>query len=169
LALAMVAWMATRLTPAVNDFGFYHRAAVSVLLTGNPYSQANGYIYPPLPAYLVQPLTFLPAPQYWWFGLNVAACGAFAALAIYLSGSRLAQSYWSVAVLLFALFPPLWATLFFGQVSGIIALLLLLTVWLSWRYAAVAGLLLALAVHIKLYPAFMAFYFLFNRSRMVVW
>jgi hypothetical protein len=167
LALTMVAWMASRLTPVVNDYAFYHDAALTALLTGNPYSPGSGYFYPPLLAYLVQPLTFLPAAQYWWFGLNVAVCGAFAALAIHLSGSRLARRYWSVVVLLFALFPPLWATLFFGQVSGFIALLLLLTIWLSRRHAAVAGFLLALAAHIKLYPALLAVYFLLHRPRAV--
>jgi hypothetical protein len=169
LALAMVGWTAIRLTPVVNDYSFYHRAAVSLLMTGDPYSQASGYFYPPLLAYLVQPLIFLPAAQYWWFGLNVLACAVFTVLAISLSRSQMARRYWSLVVLLLALFPPLWSTLFLGQVSGFIALLLLLAIWLSSRYPAGAGFLLALAVHIKLYPALVSLYYLLYRPRPVGW
>jgi hypothetical protein len=66
-------WMLQRPSPAVSDFQFYYEAAVRVRHGESPYL-AGGYVYPPLLALLLVPLTrfdYLTA-RWIWFGFSHA-------------------------------------------------------------------------------------------------
>jgi uncharacterized membrane protein len=171
LAAASIGLISLTLSHYVNDFEFYRQAAHALIFTGNPYSYDGGYIYPPLLAYLLQPLALLDVSlaQSIWFCINVLICCCMLVIAIRLEYSGVVQRYWSLIALGLALSPPLRVTLQLGQVSALIATLLLATVWLTKRRPALGGVFLALAAAIKLYPAFLGLYYLRSGPRSVVW
>jgi hypothetical protein len=86
-----------------------------------------------------------------------------------MSGSLLARRYWGVVVLGTVLAPPTRLSLQLGQVSILMALLLVGAGLLARRRPWLAGLLLTLASIIKLYPALLGVYFLLRGPRRVAW
>jgi hypothetical protein len=169
VAIIWLSLIAGQINPGGNDLAFYRRAAEDVIQTGNPYTRLVGYVYPPFLAYLLQPITLLPTvqAQYLWFGLNTLFCAVFFWLSITLSGSLIARQYWALMLLGLAFFPPLWINLQIGQVGGLIAFLLLTTLWFGERRPAAAGFFLAVAIHIKLYPGLLALHYALYRPRAV--
>jgi Glycosyltransferase family 87 len=149
------------------DFGAYYEGAQR-LTTGQALYQGfvgNTYIYPPLLAQLLVPLTLLSretAAQV-WFWLNVAVLiGVTAAL------DRVSQRR-GFCWLVVPIFAVLLDALQIGQVT-IILLALLTGAWLAVRADRrfLCGLLLALATWIKVYPAFLILYFAWKREWQVV-
>jgi len=188
LAFVWLALIAVTLTPANDDFQQYWQASVNLLQSGDPYATtpepgsanhagaASGtivifYPYPPLLAYLIQPLARL---QHWqaqrvWFGMNCLALSALIWLCIRLSESTLARRYWGVVVLGTLLAPPTRLSLQLGQVSIMLGLLIVAGFAVSRRRPALAGVLLALTTLIKLYPGLLGLFYASRRSRRVVW
>jgi hypothetical protein len=190
LAIGWVMLIGLTLTPEVDDFRQFRRGAVDLLQVGDPYatradpaaeaqrdpgtvdeSGERGFKYPPVFAYLFQPFGLLEhrMGQLLWFGANLLMLGALIALCIRLSGSLLARRYWGVVGLGTLLAPPTRLSLQLGQVSILMALLLVAVGLLAWRRPALAGLLLALTSMIKLYPALLGVYFLLRGPRRVAW
>ena len=190
LALGWLILIGLTLTPEVDDFRQFRRGAIDLLQAGDPYatradpaaeaqrqpgtvdeSGERGFKYPPLFAYLFQPFGLLEhrTGQLVWFGANVLMLGALIALCIQASGSLLARRYWGVAALGTLLAPPTRLSLQLGQVSILMALLLVGCGLLARRRPAPAGLLLTLASIIKLYPALLGVYFLLRGPRRVAW
>lgn len=183
LALGWLVLVSLTLTQQTDDYKQYWQAARDLLQYGDPYAStpdwrlgvqqpatsgtasAITYPYPPLLAYIIQPLGLLShsAGQRIWFGINTIALFGLIALCIDLSRSVLARRYWGVVVLGMVLAPPTRLSLQLGQVSILIALMLVLSLVLARRSPAGSGLLLALASLIKLYPAFLGLLYLFRR------
>jgi hypothetical protein len=159
-----------------SDFTVYTAAATAVAEGRSPYDAANasgwGYIYPPLFAILVSPFRDLaPTSQAWsWFLVTMAA-----ALGSYRETVRLVTwadevawprapgpatprvPGWLALTSVATIFSPGIATMKWGQVGILLLYLLLLGTRLivtSRRAGAVAvgGLMLSLAVAIKLSP-----------------
>jgi hypothetical protein len=190
LAIGWLMLIGLTLTPEVDDFRQFRRGAIDLLQAGDPYatradlaaeaqrqpgtvdeSGERGFKYPPLFAYLFQPFGLLDhrLGQVLWFGINVLMLGALIALCIRMSGSLLARRYWGVVVLGTVLAPPTRLSLQLGQVSILMALLLVGAGLLARRRPWLAGLLLTLASIIKLYPALLGVYFLLRGPRRVAW
>lgn len=177
LALLWVALVGLTLAPDPDDFQTYWRGAWSVAHYADPYfliqgrQQPNMYIYPPFFAYLMLPLGLLPlrAGQIVWFGLNVTMLAGLLAICIRASRSVLARRYWGVLALLVAVAPPTRLSLQLGQVSILMALVMLGSFLLAKRRAHLSGLLLALSCLIKVFPAVLSLYFLLRRRMALLW
>jgi Glycosyltransferase family 87 len=190
LAILWLILIGLTLTPEVDDFKQFRRGAVDLLQAGDPYatradpaaeaqrnpgtvdeSGERGFKYPPVFAYLFQPFGLLDhrQGQLIWFGTNLLMLGILIAQCIRMSGSLLARRYWGVVVLGTVLAPPTRLSLQLGQVSILMALLLVAVILLARRRPALAGLLLTLASMIKLYPALLGVYFLLRGPRRVAW
>lgn len=174
LALGWLALIVTTLTPQIDDFKQYWQAAVNIRATGDAYATTPRpvpYPYPPLLAYLIQPLSLLPQliAQQIWFALNVALLGAFAAISFGLTKPAIVRDYWGVALLLLVILPPTRLSLQLGQVSILLSLLLSMGFSQARRKPALVGSLLAVAGLIKLYPLFLAGFYAVERRRSLVW
>ena len=151
-----------------NDFNVYYFAAREVRDGRTPYDNSLGewtpYLYPPLLAELLVPITLLPLPvaAYLWFLLNAASLF----LALYMS-SRLAAPERTLAVfgLTFVLlFRFTLDNLDYGQVNLLVAALAVAHVYFFTRGRKLAAAaVLALAVAIKLTPVVVLFYHLAKR------
>jgi hypothetical protein len=190
LALCWLALVGLTLRPD-DDFAQFRRGAVDLREHDNPYhtrsdpaaearrrpgtvdeTNERGFKYPPVFAYLLQPFARLShrAGQWTWFGLNLAFLAALLGLCVRLTGSALARRYWGVLVFAAVLAPPTRLTLQLGQMSLLMALLLVGAYALARRHARLAGLLLAVAGMIKLYPALLAAAFLlYGPRRVALW
>lgn len=178
LALGLLVVFSTRLNSAVDDFKHYWHGSVSLHAHGDPYRAspadpaAPSYLYPPLLAVLLLPLSQLPQAdaQRVWYAINVGALGFLIWLAIRSSHSQLARRYWGVVTLFVLVAPPTVLGLHIGQIGIIIALLLVAGFALVGRNAPAAGFLFALASCIKLYPGLMIVHALTTRLyRVVMW
>ncbi|SRR6266404_2052758 len=155
-----------------NDFNVYYHAAREVMAGGDPYQHSLGdwtpYIYPPLLAELIVPLTLLPLPvaAYLWFLINAASIVAAAwTSAMLANGNKEPDSpttAWRAAlagcavvlVLRFVL-----DALNLGQVNAVVAALAVAHVYLYARDRKVlSAMALVLAVSIKLTPALLLLY-----------
>lgn len=158
-----------------NDFTVFYAAAERIVATGNPYDIAirehTPYLYPPLFAHLLAPLTFLPLPIasfLWTFG----NCVAFALLFGLSFQSLNVKNSGPKCVWFIAFLPLLLGNLALGQVNLWIALLatFALTRDLERRTPWSAGLCLALAISIKLTPAVLLVHFAARRSwKLLAW
>lgn len=153
------------LTPANDDFKVYYQAAASVRVTHSPYTQAPSYIYPPLLAYLVQPLSFLPQgyAQQVWFFINVGLLALLFLLCRKILAGIITPKLWSVIALAVVIAPPIRLCLQLGQIGLLIAVLLT-ALFACERHTFVAGLCLALASMLKIYPALFGLFLLARRS-----
>ena len=189
LALLWLLLIGLTLTPEVDDFKWYWQGAHSFLLTGDPYQlkddpagaivaqpatdSDNGailYSYPPLFAYAMQPFGQLDyrIAQWLWFGLNTLLLGGLIALCMRLSGSAFARRYWGILTLIMLVAPPTRLSLQLGQVSILLAVLLVGCLALE-RRPYLAGLLLASASWIKLTPIVIGMRYALRRPRGVLW
>jgi hypothetical protein len=191
LAVVWVLLIGLTLSPEVDDFRQLRRGAVDLVQQGDPYatrgsngdaaanspddvdaSGERGFKYAPVFAYLFQPFALLSQRQgqLLWFGINIVALAALIALCVRLSGSTLARRYWGVVALATVVAPPTRLSLQLGQISILLALLLVGVFALDRRRAPLTGLLLALAGLVKLYPALMGvFYLLRGPRRVAIW
>jgi hypothetical protein len=175
-----------------EDYGLYvydvyHQSAMA-LMEGEPlYQGISGwvYLYPPLLAQTLIPIAdtfsflepeqliladmFMPPTLFagldWaemvWFVLNcVILIGTLFMLRRYVP-DRYGGVYWIAPVF----FLPVFQALYIGQVT-IIMFGLLAAVWVCAREdrPVLAGMLLALACWIKIYPGMLVLYFLFKRD-----
>jgi hypothetical protein len=163
------------LSPEVDDFKQYWQAALNIRLSGDPYAttpEPTPYPNPPLLAYLLQPLAMLDhRPAQWvWFGINLVALISFSLMCHKLAPTASVKRFWGVAILCVALAPPTRLSLQLGQLSILLALLVIAGFAWARRSPTTAGTLLALAGLIKLYPMFVGGYYLFRRRwRVVIW
>ncbi len=140
-------------------------------LHGNcaPYAPL-AYVYPPLLAILLEPLTFLPCANasVIWLLVNAALwAGATWLLASVVAG-RWPDHHRLLAVTLTSLlslcFVQAYGGLFLGQAHIVILLVLALAMWLSERkHSMLMGAVLAIGAAIKLFPAALVLYFLLRR------
>jgi hypothetical protein len=189
LACLWLALIANTLDPHVDDFRQYWQAGVNVWASGDPYAttpgpgaseaalaQPTAFPNPPLLAYLVAPLSALPYPaaRMVWLAGNSALLAALAWLSLAASGAVRAHQWWGVVFFITAVAPPTRLSLQLGQVSLLLAVLLLGALVLGspskrpWQHW-LAGVLLALATLIKLYPGLIALYFLLRGPRRVAY
>lgn len=171
LALGWWSLIGLTLDPAVDDFARYWQAAVDFLRYGDPYVTRLDYFYPPFFVYLVQPFGLLQHQhgQWIWFILNSCVLCGFIILCIKESAGYWVHRYWGVVVLGTMLAPPTRLSLQLGQVSIMVALMLVGVFMLARRRSLGAGALLAIASLIRINPAFMSIYYLFHRPRAVAW
>jgi hypothetical protein len=133
-------------------------------IRGNPFGDT--YKYPPLFALTLWPLArvpFVPALQIWRVvQLLLLAASVWLLARTY----RFDRNLWLWASLILVLmnFRPLGDTVAYGQVD-IMLLLLIVGSWVALRqdHDWAAGLLLALAAMLKLYPAFLVLFFVARR------
>jgi hypothetical protein len=194
LALLWLLLIGLTLTPQVDDFKWYWQAGRSFSETGDPYRYKDdpaagiisqpqpapapgaivapifAYGYPPLFAYVMQPLGQLDyrTAQWIWFGLNTLLLGGLIALCMRLSGSTLARCYWGILILIMLVAPPTRLSLQLGQISILIAVMLVGCLALE-RRPYLAGLLLASASWIKLTPIVIGVRYALRRPRSVLW
>lgn len=185
--LLLFAW-SLRSPVGEDDFHIFRQAGIDLASTGNPYhstpapetarslpmtaaAETKVFLYPPLAAHLFRPFAFFPPQQAQdlWFVLNVALL-----IVVFLTAWRgLAPSSWQPWVLpafvLYFLSPPVLLTFNLCQVSLLLAALILPAWHLSSRFPAGAGLLLAVAAHIKLFPALLGFAFIRTAPRVIGW
>lgn len=153
---------------AMADFRVYYDAAL-LLRNGQPlYQGIEGmvYLYPPLLAQLLMPLVaFLTLEQVWavWFAFNVLLLVGMVALLS--RETRQARWLWVMT----PLFLPITEALANGQVT-VILLTLMAGAWLAVKRerGVLAGILLALAAWLKVYPALLIIYFIWKRDWQVV-
>ena len=192
LALALGWWglIALTITPYIDDFKYQWQASVNLMQSGDPYTAQPGYernhmlfhdpatgarkvfyLYPPFLAYFLQPFGLIDSlqAQWLWFGLNSIVLGLFIGACIWVSGSGWARRYWGLVVLGTLLAPPTRLSLQLGQISIVLALLMVASFGLAYRRPRMAGGLLAVATLIKLYPGLLGVYYLLCRPRKVVW
>ncbi len=166
-----------------RDFSRYYERALALRTGGNPWrarprAHAGAragrefvFAYPPAFFLLMSPLTRLPQKAAYWTWQTVQIVSLAAALWLALSelgpvpDRRFALSMLALAFL----FPPVYTSLHWGQPTCLLLLLLIG----SWRFSrrgheSWAGLLLAAAALLKMYPAVVGGYFLFRRRWKVV-
>jgi hypothetical protein len=190
LAAIWLVLVGRTLTPEVDDFAQLRRGAVDLREHDNPYytrevpeaeaqrqpgtvdeTGERGFKYTPVFAYLFRPAALIDhrAGQLIWFGVNIVTVAALIVLCLRVSGSELARRYWGVLALGMVMAPPTRLSLQLGQISLLMALMLVGVYALAPRRACLAGLLLALASMIKLYPALLGLAYLLRGPRRVVW
>jgi hypothetical protein len=169
------------------DFSAYYTAARLITQGTSPYDEQafwglrksfgfrddRPYIYFPLLAIAIAPLTLLTPPQATslWFFLNLGLLALSAALLIHTVGLQ-HNKLISVAFLLAALtFYPAVFSIFVGQ-ANLVLLVLLVAVWRFLRrgHQARAGIAIAAASLVKIFPLTIAAYLLWKRRyRAFVW
>lgn len=139
---------------------------------------ANAKIYldfnahPPTNVLLCLPFGLLPFPQAAVAWNVLSFCMLITSLILLIRGLELPWNLWAVcpSVTLILLSNPIRLEFVQGQFNSIL-LVLLTGVWLLSRrgHDILSGILLGIAVGVKLYPAFLVFYFLLMRRwRLVV-
>jgi hypothetical protein len=176
--------------PDQLDFGAYYVAAYILNTHGELYQSnmiavaaenaghvhATSYIYPPFWAVLIRPLALLPysTAEVVWLVCNVL----FLCLSVVLMVHLLQLPFITAAPLVGVLFlmPAVYDTMLLGQVSLLITLLLVGVLTLSvvpiskkcYQNEVLAGVLLGLAVAIKVYPAVMILVYIVHRRMKVL-
>lgn len=156
-----------------DDFHIYFRGARDFLPETLPYPTVIGdtqvpYRYPPLLAQLLIPLAHAvderTATQLWFAADVVALLAAVVAFAREVAPER-RFTLW----LMVLAFVPVFEAMRIGQVT-VFLLVLISFAWLAVKHdrPLIAGVLLAFAAWIKLYPALILFYFLWKRNWRVV-
>jgi alpha-1,2-mannosyltransferase len=160
------------------DFSHYYVEAYAMRLGLNPYAMdlrplgaqlhlegiARGS-YSPFFLLCFEPMTLLSPPAAWWiwFSLNLFAL-AIALAIIFGQAAALAPTLKSATLALALLYPPLGTHFFYAQ-SQLIILLLLAIVMRALRknHDGVAGLALAVAGMLKVFPLLMVGYLIMCR------
>jgi alpha-1,2-mannosyltransferase len=175
-----------------NDFNVYYYAAKEVMSGRDPYQNSIGewtpYLYPPLLAELLAPLTLLPVrvAAYVWFVISAASLMGGAWLVSRMAtaatdsgdvaasevepgaqadGDRSRYRALVATAAIAVVFRFALDTFDLGQVNAIVASLVAAHVYLSWKRRPVASALaFALAVSFKLTPLLLVCYHL-SRGR----
>ena len=162
------------------DFSHYYLSAAALRSGQNPYNtdlapmgaalglqvdEINRATYPPTFVLCFEPLTLMrPVSAYWtWFGLNVLALAL--AFALLLQNGSLGFARAMTFVALAILYPPLMEHFKYAQ-SQIAVLLCLVLMMRSLRQGdqILAGLLLAFATMLRVFPIVMVGYLLVERK-----
>ena len=176
--------------PVQPDFDAYYSAARmlnahlplygaipdSIMGPGSPPAPHREYVYPPLFAGVLRPLARLPyrTASLLWLVCNVATLGVLVQLTRRLSATARRHSWRTLAALV--ALPAVYITWFEGQVSLLIAALMLVAVAettqqrtaASLRSDLLAGAALGLAGAIKVYPVLLIPVFIWHRRWRVV-
>jgi alpha-1,2-mannosyltransferase len=164
--------------PVAEDFSMYYQGAWSLRTLGDPYAIPDPnlhapwdpritttYIYPPLFAALLLPLTFLPPElvvRFWIVGVQLLA--VLALIVVYRQLGRPSRGELLAMVAISATFLPLIATALTGAMNTLLLLLCALALPFILRHEQRrAGVLLGLAIGIKFLPAAALPYLLFRR------
>ncbi|HEX8981128.1 MAG TPA: glycosyltransferase family 87 protein [Ktedonobacterales bacterium] len=132
------------------------------------------YVYPPLLAILLEPLTLLPcgSASVIWLVVNaVLWAGATWLLALVVAGRWPGHRLLAITLtsLLSFCFVQAYGGLFLGQAHIVLLFMLALAMWLAERnYPWLTGASLALGAAIKFFPAGIVLYFLLRRRFRVV-
>lgn len=169
--LALVYAFANHFPYGLDAFDVYYQAALALAQGETPYQGINGwnYLYPPLLAQLLVPMTFLDDHAMVvniWFGLHlVLLAGTFGLLARYVRADD-AKWLWIAPIFFF----PFWQALYLGQIT-IVMLALLVACWAALKEGqkVIAGSILALAIWIKVFPFLLVLYFLWRRDWAVLY
>jgi hypothetical protein len=187
LGLLNVFRLAIQLPPKFADFNHYYVSALALREGINPYvtrldpmarslgldlGGINKASYPPTFLLCFEALTHLPPhAAYWtWIGLNVAALSA--ALYLLLAVEKpLDSRRASVFLALTLMYPPLYQEFYYGETQCLILLLAVLMMVCAERGLDVAaGLLLAIAGMLKVFPFVLAGYLACRRQwRALAW
>jgi alpha-1,2-mannosyltransferase len=130
------------------------------------FEHVHPYIYPPMLAFLLIPLTLLSksAAGSVWLCVNLALAAGSIVLLVRTNGFRGATLV-ALAVVLALQFHALDETLALGQANMVVSFLVFLAVYLFLRgRGALSALALALSIAIKLQPAAFLLYFLLARE-----
>lgn len=154
-----------------NDFTVFYAAAHSLVNTGDPYhhplAAQTPYLYLPLFALLITPLTFLSLSQAAsvWYGVNLLIILALILTTAKVVGRTRSEQAFITIMLVVIATRVIIDNLFWGQVNILVALLVSSWLW-AWqqRQAWWAELLLALAISIKITPALLIFYLVVRRE-----
>ena len=187
LGLLNVFRLAIQLPPKFADFNHYYVSALALREGINPYvtrldpmarslgldlAGINKASYPPTFLLCFEALTHLPPhPAYWtWIGLNVAALAV--ALYLLLAIARpLDRRRASLFLALTLIYPPLYQEFYYGETQCLILLLaVLMMVCAEHGLDVAAGLLLALAGMLKVFPFVLVGYLVCRRQwRSLAW
>ncbi len=185
--LVIFVWL-LRMPLAEDDFRIFRQAGIDLAATGNPYHSTPGpdtagklsreaaaetkvFLYPPFAAHLFRPFGLLTPERArdLWFFLNLGLL-VVSFLAAWHALAPPAWEGWQIAAfVLFFLSPPVLMTFNLGQVSLLLSALILPAWRLSATFPAAAGLLLAVATHIKLFPVILCIAFVRTSPRTVAW
>jgi len=174
----VVTVLAASRPPAADDFYMYYQGAWSLRALGDPYAIPNPdlhapwdpritttYIYPPLFAGLLVPLTFLPpgvVVRLWIVLMQVLAAASL--VVVYRALGRPARGELLAMVAVTATFMPLIANALTGAMNTLLLLLCALALPAVLRqHQRRAGFVLGLAAGIKLFPAALLPYLAFRR------
>ena len=162
---------ATHTDAGLNAFWAYYRGADALLNNAPLYNGLDGwiYLYPPLFAQMLMPIVVLDSYDVaivLWYVINIVLLIASLFLLSRYVPPSCAKLLWFTPIV----FLPFWQALYLGQVT-IIMLALLTLAWVCMREdrAVIAGMLLALASWIKVFPAILILYFIFKRDWRVLW
>ncbi len=174
LSIVTLSWIARLITTNVSDIGFQWQAARNFATYGEPYhlqgwlQPISGvpppvYVYPPLIAWLFQPLALFPLvwAQYIWFGINVGLLWTYMRLCWKHNSSRILSRWWGPAVLVGTVASPTSVTLQLGQVSLLLACLITLG---ATDGVGIRGGMWAVGTAIKLFPGWLFGWSLLRRQ-----
>lgn len=174
-----------------DDFRAYYQAGSVILSYANIYDQSiveGGFLYSPLFALLMVPLSFLPQliAATFWYLVNLSSLILSIAIAIYLSeGSNVSLSTWLktnlilshidrerklIIVFVLILSSRFWLNnIEHGQVNLIMWCIVLISiVFLRSDRVVIGSALLGFSVTIKILPLIFVFYFLFRKKFNIV-
>jgi hypothetical protein len=159
-----------------EDFGYFYRAADAMRHGEDIYRAAGGhYIYPPLLAFVLQPLTFLPENTAIFVWLAVSAIAVFCAAAIaaqetttrWLSGDGKPRSHivWAVAAVATILATDKLHKMFgLGQSDAFVLLGFALCLRWMERRPVLAGVVVGVVANIKYLSVIFVPYFVVKRN-----
>lgn len=157
ISICLVGWtwfdLAAHGIPLAWDARSYFAAARAIASDISPYEYDHSatpvYLYPPLLAMLLSPLATLPIASL------IAIWETIVALSILLIVPLLIPLIgWRRAIVGVLFFVPSWQTLYWGQINGFIAVVLLLSIHLIHRKKDIrGGAVLALGILLKITPA----------------
>jgi hypothetical protein len=138
-----------------------------------PDVQQHAAPHPPLVAVLVAPLGLFPFATATWTWLAIELILVPVAVVALLKsaiGTKVPRRLLLFGVLVFLAWPAMTLELLQGQLS-VLLLALISWAWLMYqrRHLKLAGVLLGLAISIKLFPLLLAGYFVARRSWSVLW
>src|SRR4051812_3856352 len=159
-----------------EDFGYFYRAADAMRHGEDIYRAAGGhYIYPPLLAFVLQPLTFLPENGAIFVWLALSAIAVFCAAAIaahetttrWLDGDGKPRSHivWAVAAIATVLATDKLHKMFgLGQSDAFVLLGFALALRWMERRPVVAGVVVGAVANIKYLSVIFVPYFVVKRN-----
>lgn len=182
LAFSSVLRLAFELPTKFADFNHYYVSALALREGMNPYVTRLDYpmawslgldlgginkaTYPPTFVLCFEPLTYLPPhTAYWtWIGLNVAAFAAVLYLLLAVETPLEARSA-TAFLALTLIYPPLYQQFYYGETQALILLLAVLMMVCAERdFNVAAGLPLAFAGMLKVFPFVLAGYLACRRQ-----